>query len=614
MSSSSARARSGSHAVRHVQRHPSINEDDEAGGSGTQLLSGTIDLADAMGDAYPRKRMVPQMPMHALSVESTPKTVPSATNSASLVAPQVEAHSSSSLSISDSGQHRVDDQSSHILSRPQSFSEARRAMQLAHPMPTPSRKNSSGSTAPKPQPPLPPPAFLPPPPPPEEPPSSTAGIISPSELKPTKSFPKDADSRSGDRTPHSRAISRHTSRNPLDEKTAERHIRIRKTPHLPHFHSDPISCATMYWSKAPVHGHMPTRGFRASTVTVIDSIAWIFGGMDESGVWNDIYSFDLETLEWSHPDTQGDKPPPCRAHSATPVNSSILVFGGGDGNVYYNHLYHLDTITLNWTKFTCHGLLPPPRRAHTCILFNGWLYVFGGGTGTQALGDLWALDITQPAEEWCWVCLYSNPLPLKGYGGPSSALIAKYNSHQGHMDHAEGPRPTPRGYHTANLVNNTMVVIGGSDGSNSYNDVWLLDLHALKWKHFPYEPDEVGKILAHSSTQIGSYLFVVGGHVDGVKYTHDVRLLNLVTLKWEAKAVGGRPPSSRGYHQCALFDSRLFLFGGFEGEAVFDDVWILDLAASSYLSQVTVFEIDEQPDEYDEEDGEYEEDGEEYEE
>ena len=75
--------------------------------------------------------------------------------------------------------------------------------------------------------------------------------------------------------------------------------------------------------------------------------------------------------------------------------------------------------------------------------------------------------------------------------------------------------------------------------------------------------------------------------------------------------MGGRPPSSRGYHQCVLFDSRLFLFGGFEGEVVFDDVWILDLAASSYLSQVTVFEIDDQEDGYDEEDEEYEEDGEE---
>lgn len=44
---------------------------------------------------------------------------------------------------------------------------------------------------------------------------------------------------------------------------------------------------------------------------------------------------------------------------------------------------------------------------------------------------------------------------------------------------------------------------------------------------------------------------------------------------------------------------------------MFDDVWILDLAASSYLSQVTVFEIDDQEDGYDEEDEEYEEDGEE---
>lgn len=54
----------------------------------------------------------------------------------------------------------------------------------------------------------------------------------------------------------------------------------------------------------------------------------------------------------------------------------------------------------------------------------------------------------------------------------------------------------------------------------------------LTWKHFAYEPNEMSRILAHSATQIGSYLFVVGGHVDGVKYTHDVRLLNLGMLEF----------------------------------------------------------------------------------
>lgn len=41
-----------------------------------------------------------------------------------------------------------------------------------------------------------------------------------------------------------------------------------------------------------------------------------------------------------------------------------------------------------------------------------------------------------------------------------------------------------------------------------------------------------------------------------------------------------------------LTDSRLFVFGGFNGIDVFDDVHMLDLAGAAYLPQVTSFRID----------------------
>jgi hypothetical protein len=40
-----------------------------------------------------------------------------------------------------------------------------------------------------------------------------------------------------------------------------------------------------------------------------------------------------------------------------------------------------------------------------------------------------------------------------------------------------------------------------------------------------------------------------------------------------------------------LADSRLFVFGGFNGHDVWDDVHILDLAGNAYLAQVTSFSI-----------------------
>jgi hypothetical protein len=40
----------------------------------------------------------------------------------------------------------------------------------------------------------------------------------------------------------------------------------------------------------------------------------------------------------------------------------------------------------------------------------------------------------------------------------------------------QGEPPAPRGYHTANLVGNVMIVVGGSDGRECFSDVWCLHL------------------------------------------------------------------------------------------------------------------------------------------
>jgi hypothetical protein len=90
--------------------------------------------------------------------------------------------------------------------------------------------------------------------------------------------------------------------------------------------------------------------------------------------------------------------------------------------------------------------LPPPRRAHTTVLYRNFLVIFGGGNGQTALNDIWALDISDPSrltwEEW-----------------PT-----------------HGEAPARKGYHTANLVGDKMIVFGGSDGHASFADVHVLNL------------------------------------------------------------------------------------------------------------------------------------------
>ncbi|KAH9958732.1 galactose oxidase [Russula dissimulans] len=303
----------------------------------------------------------------------------------------------------------------------------------------------------------------------------------------------------------------------------------------------------MYWSKAPVWGTLPTHGFRAHTVTLADNVAWIFGGCDERGCFKDMWCFNIETMQWSHPEMQGDLPPPCRAHSATLVGRKIVIFGGGEGATYYHTVHVFDIPSRRWSRptFTTTDV-PPPRRAHTTVLYQNKIWVFGGGNGLQALNDVWALDVGGSLDRMKW-----EQVTITGR-----------------------KRPSPRGYHTANLVQNVMIVVGGSDGRECFQDIWCLNLDTAVWTQI--KPDTVHRRLSHSSTQVELLLF------------------NLVSLQYEPRPTLGRAPTPRGYHASLLSDSRLFVFGGFNGHDVFDDVHMLDLAAAAYLPQVTSFSIEAQ--------------------
>lgn len=74
--------------------------------------------------------------------------------------------------------------------------------------------------------------------------------------------------------------------------------RIRATPRLPHSDDTSAPATAMYWSRAPVHGLLPMRAFRAHTVTLVDHMAWLFGGCDDKGCWRDIYCFDTGKLSF----------------------------------------------------------------------------------------------------------------------------------------------------------------------------------------------------------------------------------------------------------------------------------------------------------------------------
>ena len=73
----------------------------------------------------------------------------------------------------------------------------------------------------------------------------------------------------------------------------ERRPKIRTIPHLPHGLAEPAPPTLMYWSRAPVYGHLPSRSMRAHTVTLVENTAWLFGGCDDKGCAKDVWVFDV---------------------------------------------------------------------------------------------------------------------------------------------------------------------------------------------------------------------------------------------------------------------------------------------------------------------------------
>ena len=99
-------------------------------------------------------------------------------------------------------------------------------------------------------------------------------------------------SRSGRATPHTPGHSL-THPNGATPHLPSSSARVRLLPYLPHSKDTEIApTVQMYWSKAPVWGTMPNHGMRAHSVTLVDSVAWIFGGCDERGCWKDLWLFN----------------------------------------------------------------------------------------------------------------------------------------------------------------------------------------------------------------------------------------------------------------------------------------------------------------------------------
>jgi len=264
----------------------------------------------------------------------------------------------------------------------------------------------------------------------------------------------------------------------------------------------------------------------------------LFGGMTDQGSTNDTWIFEIGLEKWIRTEFLATRENTFSDYSPLKKRNSLV-----EDNI------------------------PRKRCGHVADTFdNNTMFMFGGGDleQKQLYNDLWMF---KPDPYPVWKCLSSNDYDLsKTPGKPSPRMNAACTAkddifivHGGEGHHflplddfgvfsrennewipllTVHPKPSARFLHTANLIDNKMIVVGGASNMAFTDTVWSFDTFSLSWqqvkiptRNSPFENDM--NLYGHTASVWGNRLMVIGGLNGSTgEYNDKVWLLDLIANCW----------------------------------------------------------------------------------
>lgn len=229
-----------------------------------------------------------------------------------------------------------------------------------------------------------------------------------------------------------------------------------------------------------------------SMVPYGDQFLITFGGGSQTGMYSDVFVFDLNTYEWTHPTIRNSELAiPRIVHSAIVYGDAMIVFGGQSirQQGVLEDVLRLDLKSWVWSMLECRNTSsdlggPGPREYHTAHLFEDRMYVIMGLNENNAYSTpnnaaeepeplVWYLDLL--TLEWQTVSwAFSHP-PL----GHQAVERRRWD--------AEAPRQSLGG-HAAAMEKDVVYIFGGASSilnEHSYsNELYAFHLKTHQWKRF----------------------------------------------------------------------------------------------------------------------------------
>ncbi|KAJ1970174.1 hypothetical protein IWQ62_000143 [Dispira parvispora] len=310
--------------------------------------------------------------------------------------------------------------------------------------------------------------------------------------------------------------------------------------HLTPGSAQPPPCFQMTWKgfKHPKHPAFPRCEFTAA-YGEREGIGLIFGGRYGQEFYQNLVQFDPQRLQFEVLQTTGSPPSPRFGHCALFIGRAMLVFGGQleDGSYNDSQVYMYALQHARWFSLKPEGPNLAGRVGHGCSLYGHSMCVSFGLTGVGSTNEVALFDLRTVKQ-----------------GGAKWEMIQ--------ISPDSGPQPPKRAYHSSCIVDHQLYIFGGFDGSQFFDDLWVLDLQRRTWTQLQPQGASPLARARHSAFAIDGHIVLFGGHTAGNQVCRDMCSYSIKDNKWYYNGQVDRSWTRRPWGRFMATRTRLFYLGG----------------------------------------------------
>lgn len=158
-----------------------------------------------------------------------------------------------------------------------------------------------------------------------------------------------------------------------------------------------------------------------------------------------------------------------------------------------------------------------------------------------------------------------------------------------------------RSKHTIVAYKDAIYVFGGDNGKRMLNDLLRFDVKEKSWGRAFAMGIPPAPRYHHSAVVHGSSMFVFGGYTGDIHSNSNLSNKNdlfeyrFQTGQWTEWKFIGLTPVPRSAHGAAVYDNKLWIFAGYDGNARLNDMWTISLLPGDNKAWEEVIPAGERP-------------------